>query len=55
VNWVVLIILLAICAPIAYIGVMSLLGVTIENRKALWMAAIMVLAIILFAGLTTWP
>jgi hypothetical protein len=46
--------LLAVCAPAAYIGVMSLLGVAIENRKALWMAAVMVAAIILFAGLTTW-
>lgn len=46
--------LLVVCAPAAYIGAMSLLGVAIENRKALWMAAVMVAAIILFAGLTTW-
>jgi hypothetical protein len=47
-------VLLAVGAPFLYIGAMSLLGATIKNRKALWMAAIMIMAIVLFAGLTTW-
>ena len=51
---IIFIVLLVVCVPAAYIGVMSLFGVAIENRKALWMAAVMVAAIILFAGLTTW-
>ena len=51
---IIFIVVLAICAPLAYIGVMSLLSVAIENRKALWIAAMMFVAIILFAGLTTW-
>ena len=52
---VLLFVLLILCAPAAYIGVMSLVGATVENRKALWMATIMVVAIVVFAGLTIWP
>jgi hypothetical protein len=46
--------LIALIVPALYVGGMALAGATLDNRKALWMAVVMILGIVLFAGFTTW-
>jgi predicted cobalt transporter CbtA len=54
VRYAIAALIFVILAPALYVGVMSLFGAALENRKAWWLAAVMAILIILFAGFTTW-